>query len=592
MNRSMKRSLLCIRVSVILILLAGLYFSLYAQQPVQTQEGWFIYHEVKKGETLNKISRDYQVPLEKIVSFNPGADKVIRAGEKLRIPVKPPAGANATGREAPASGNTPLKHTVKKGETLFSIARQYGTTLNALMAANPGLTENIREGQVIQVPVTGLTSGGQTERSDPAAQNEKKATPSENTPEKPLTQAPLQKPSADNSTRKPEVGNDDDDEVEIMSGGAGKPSESKPGKECKTRSISGPLKIAVLLPFDGEAQDTALRHTRIAWQFYCGLQAASALHVPRSAAIDVHLYDTGPSTAVSQVQHLLNTGALHDVQVIIGPLYAASFRPVAEYASVRQIPVINPFGKTAVIQGENPQIRMTPSQPVLIESLSRFLALRYQFGRVIFVNGAPGRDTSFFRQLTTATEEAFKRIRPTSKNFFLVNSLADIGSLLDAASENLVYYPSTRETAVNGLFNSLRSLQKNVPLTVLGDESWLSFATADMDFFSKVRLRLPVQSFTARGDTLFERFYSFCQKELRTEPDFYAFRAFDIMSFVVDMLETYGHLTPECLEKESRRYLLAPIRLKIVPGTTVLENTGITLLTLMNNELFIETFGD
>lgn len=563
---------------------------LRAQQPVETPEGWFIYHEIKKGETLNKISRDYQVPIEKLIFYNPGADKVIKAGEKLRIPVKAPVQPFISEKGTSSSEKSRVQHIVKKGETLFAIARQYGISLSALLAANPGLTENIREGQVIRIPMP-VNSTSQVGNTTNNGFTEKKIPVTNSGSEQPSAQIPVPSTSASvqyfaHGRKDDDEGEDFDESVNSKSGGISF------SKSCTPRSAAGTFKVAVLLPFDGEAQDTALRHTRIAWQFYCGLQAAAALHTPRSTQLDVHLYDTGPSTAVSQVQTLLNSGVLHDAHVIIGPLYAASFRPVAEYAAARNIPLINPFGKTNVLPGEQPQIRMTPSQPTLVDNLSRFLALRYQFGRVIFVNGAPGRDTSFFRQLAKATEEALTRIRPTAKNFFLVNSISEVGPLLNAASENLVYYPSTRETAVNGFFNSLRNLQKNVPLTVLGDESWLSFTTADMDFFSKVKLRLPVQSFTARGDTLFDRFYAFCQKELRTEPDFYAFRAFDIMSFVVDMLDTYGHLSPECLEKESRRYLLAPIRLKSVPGTSVLENTGIALLTLMHNDLFVETFGD
>lgn len=577
-----------ILLPVIFMFVASGYLG--AQQPVETSEGWFIYHEIKKGETLNKISRDYQVPLEKIVLYNPGADKVIKAGEKLRIPVKAPAQPFVSEKGTSSSEKSSVQHIVKKGETLFAIARQYSISLSALLAANPGLTENIREGQVILIPLP-AASTSQASKNATNSFTEKNMSVKNNGPEKPADQ--IAEPSSSNpALTSAGIRKEDDEDDDPDDGMNSQLSVVSSPKSCTPRPVSGAFKVAVLLPFDGEAQDTALRHTRIAWQFYCGIQAAAALHVPRSTQLDVHLYDTGPSTAISQVQSLLNSGVLHDAHVIIGPLYAASFRPVAEYAAARNIPIINPFGKSSVLPGEQPQIRMTPSQPTLVDNLARFLALRYQFGRVIFVNGAPGRDTSFFRQLAKATEEALARIRPTAKNFYLVNSISEVVPLLDATSENLVYYPSTRETAVNGFLNSLRNLQKNVPLTVLGDESWLYFTTADMDFFSKVRLRLPVQSFTARGDTLFDRFYAFCQKELRTEPDFYAFRAFDILSFVVDMLDTYGHISPECLEKESRRYLLAPIRLKTVPGTSVLENTGIALLTLMHNDLFVETFGD
>ncbi|HWB65181.1 MAG TPA: LysM peptidoglycan-binding domain-containing protein [Chitinophagales bacterium] len=53
-----------------------------------------------------------------------------------------------------ASGK-PEKHTVKKGETLYSICRQYHIKLSELLEANPGLTakSGIRIGQNISVPV-------------------------------------------------------------------------------------------------------------------------------------------------------------------------------------------------------------------------------------------------------------------------------------------------------------------------------------------------------------------------------------------------------------------------------------------------------
>ncbi|MCX7649278.1 MAG: LysM peptidoglycan-binding domain-containing protein [Flavobacteriales bacterium] len=549
-----------------------------AQKPVQMPEGWFLWHEVKKGETLNKISRDYQVPMEKIIFFNPGSDKVIRAGEKIRIPVKAPAEQQIHSQNGkdPKTPKTELTHTVKKGETLFSIARRYGITLQALMAVNPGLTENIREGQVLRLPLNSVPESPlPLKENQPPPITESKKTEGN-------TEIRLSNEKAATQKELPE-----DEELEERSFG-----KNPNAVQCTPKPSSGPFQIAVLLPLDGESADTALRHARIAWQFYCGLQAAAKLHVPRSATFEVRIYDTGPSTAVIPVQNLIHSGTLKDAQVIIGPLYAAAFRPVAEYASKLGIPVLNPFGKSPPQVSEPPQIRITPAQASYVESLARYLALKYQFGRILFVNGAPGRDTAFVRALGEATEKALQKVRPTGKVFYRVNSVQEIGSALDPSSENLIYYPSTRETAVNSFLNQLRALQKNIPLAVLGDESWLAFSTADLDFFSQVRLRIPVQNFVTRGDTLFDRFYNFCQKEFGTEPDFYAFRAYDILCYVMDVLENYGHLTAECLEKESRRYLLSPIKLQRIPGTEVWENKGISVLTLMHNDLFFETFGD
>ena len=47
----------------------------------------------------------------------------------------------------------PRTHTIRAGDTLWRLAQQYGTTVEALLAANPGIDPNsLRVGQVISIP--------------------------------------------------------------------------------------------------------------------------------------------------------------------------------------------------------------------------------------------------------------------------------------------------------------------------------------------------------------------------------------------------------------------------------------------------------
>jgi LysM repeat protein len=71
------------------------------------------------------------------------------------VPTTPAAAPTAA---PPASA--PVYHTVQAGENLFRIAQRYGTTVEAIMAAN-GITDarSLRVGQVLLIPVTGGTTG-------------------------------------------------------------------------------------------------------------------------------------------------------------------------------------------------------------------------------------------------------------------------------------------------------------------------------------------------------------------------------------------------------------------------------------------------
>ena len=45
-------------------------------------------------------------------------------------------------------------HDVARGETLYSLARMYGITVDDITAANPALSEGLKAGQRIKIPVS------------------------------------------------------------------------------------------------------------------------------------------------------------------------------------------------------------------------------------------------------------------------------------------------------------------------------------------------------------------------------------------------------------------------------------------------------
>ena len=49
-----------------------------------------------------------------------------------------------------------VEHTVVKGETLYRLSKNYGVTVEQIVAQNPGLTaETLQEGLLIKIPSTG-----------------------------------------------------------------------------------------------------------------------------------------------------------------------------------------------------------------------------------------------------------------------------------------------------------------------------------------------------------------------------------------------------------------------------------------------------
>lgn len=106
-------------------------------------------HLIKRGETVYAISRMYGIPVEEIFRLNPGSNAGIRDGESLILAERKP---NAD------SGNDNVKefYTIKRGDTLYGVAKSNNTTVAAIMKKNPGISEkNFRAGDTILLPAEG-----------------------------------------------------------------------------------------------------------------------------------------------------------------------------------------------------------------------------------------------------------------------------------------------------------------------------------------------------------------------------------------------------------------------------------------------------
>ncbi|WAC09708.1 septal ring lytic transglycosylase RlpA family protein [Dyadobacter pollutisoli] len=57
-------------------------------------------------------------------------------------------------------------HRVNQGQTMFAVVRQYGTTIQALREANPGMSDQIQSGQTIRVPYTPKVSKKESRKED------------------------------------------------------------------------------------------------------------------------------------------------------------------------------------------------------------------------------------------------------------------------------------------------------------------------------------------------------------------------------------------------------------------------------------------
>lgn len=110
-----------------------------------------IKHRVRKGETLVTIADKYKTTPAAIRVANKLPQRhSLKVGQRLDVPVQG-ARVAAISPGALQKTDSPIKHTVKKGETLTSLARKYGTTVGEIKVSNQLKANTLRGGQVLLI---------------------------------------------------------------------------------------------------------------------------------------------------------------------------------------------------------------------------------------------------------------------------------------------------------------------------------------------------------------------------------------------------------------------------------------------------------
>ena len=131
---------------------------------VQTAGGL---HKVQPKETLFSISRLYTISLDELKAWNNLKDYSLTVGQEL-IVKKPPGAKEVVKPQETKSLTGP--HRVEDKETLFSISRKYGVTVQELKDWNGIIGNDLKVGQLLVIlPATSNTTAANTPVVNPTS---------------------------------------------------------------------------------------------------------------------------------------------------------------------------------------------------------------------------------------------------------------------------------------------------------------------------------------------------------------------------------------------------------------------------------------
>lgn len=517
------------------------------------------------------------------------------------------------------NGDIYYVHKVLKGQTLYSISKAYGVSLDELQKANRSLSEGLKAGMLLYIPVVpdqeaAKVSAAGTAESVQAVQDR---------PEDNMSASQTQKKkknykkynvkwyeTLEDVAKKFDVtvesiitlnGIDTasgkrirgilipDQEYVLSMQTATSSTETEPetdgpgtfdngtansyeGILCSTEMYDkGPYVISIVLPFNASNHTDNIN--TYASDFYAGVLTAAA-ELKEQGLFGQFILNTVDLNNYSSSWEMISDGALKGSELIIGPISERDLQPVANYGRSRNIPVVSPLDlKTAGLLENNPWLFLFPPQSDL--------ALPHQMDKVAEHHSKnSGQVTVIYEQGTdnsSLVSETFSELQKrgiqfrTFKYDFLNGRGIDTAMrrILDRRAMNEIIIPSMSEAFITDAMRNLNLLKSSgYRIEVYGQSRWKSFETIESNYFHALDLRLAMSYHINYNDSLTVNFINRYRAAFNTEPSSFAFQGYDIMTFFVKAMNRYGKAFPQAIINRRESLLQSDVLfLPVKPGS-------------------------
>ena len=318
-----------------------------------------------------------------------------------------------------AQANRWRDHEVKKKETIFGIARQYGLTINELIQANPEMNTpgyELKRGDHIRIPYK------ESEAVSPSSQK--------------TTSSTTQKTSSSSAS-------------------------------TASRQSSNPVRVGVMLPLhdvDGDGRRMI--------EYYRGILLACDSLKRLGVNIDLHAWNVAKDADIRQT---LFDKAAQKCDVIFGPLYTKQMKALSDFVRTYGIRLVVPFSISGNDVQSNPNITQIYQSPSQIDEtiISHFL-VRFSGYHTVFIdcNDSTSRKGTFTSAL---------RQRLEYKGYNITNLKSDddvFAKAFSTSSPNVVVLNTGRSPELNATFAKLNKLVASHPgigITLFGYNEWLMY---------------------------------------------------------------------------------------------------------------------
>ena len=514
-------------ISLTLLFVASVQ-SLSAQDIVVIGGVKYAIHDVAKGETLYSLSRQYGVAIEDIKGANEALVNGLKAGQRIKIPVKDAVASVAEPRAEVTTTET-LTHKVAKRETLYSLSKRYDVTIEELYALNPHIQKGLKAGQIITIPL-------------------KRVAPTPN---------PVPVPAPAPTPVKEELA---DERVATAS-----TKQQNVTDSLAVTTLEQPHRIlqrgdraevALLLPL-GSEQRPAQNYLDFYRGFLIGLDSVRMA----GYSVNLNLYNTAHD--YNRVAEIISSGALDKADLVVGPVYEDELIPVVSALKAKGTPVVSPLANLTQTSGSN-VFQMSPTPASKLDKVRGM----FDGSKRVVIISTDNVDKEFsaeVRGMLKGTDyvvehkyiyehpsviEKREKEREKMREAGLVvdetPSPSDMSPLLQGDTPTVIVITADNEIEVDRILAAIASAnialtarsQRVVPFVVYGNNRWNRYRNIDRATLFNNNVTMLSTYHARRSEPDIKAFDARFVSEFGLLPSLYAYRGYDAAVIFVKSL--YG----------------------------------------------------
>ncbi|MDP4226204.1 MAG: LysM peptidoglycan-binding domain-containing protein [Bacteroidota bacterium] len=598
---------------------------------------YYYIHEIKSGETLYGIGKQYGIDPQAILDENPEAKNGFQYRQKIKIPAgEVPAETTAVQDVKPDTSDTTY-YKVKEKQTLYAVSRMFDVSEEDIMNWNPVLrNSSIQAGQTIKIPKKSPKQTKTTEKTvvPPALNNTNNDSFIYHKAEKKETWYSIAKKygvTVDNLVSwNPEVkaqGLKTGQTIKIRhlskNSKISHPKDTVVTKKVVKISLcdsiqekcseplkekfSGTYNVALMLPLflknngqnyvaekgtkeeEEEEISKGIYSKSINFlEFYEGALLAIDSIKRMGLSVNLYVYDTQKDS--NRVKEIVKEKFFRNMNLIIGPFYSEQVRVAAAFGKKYNIPVVSPLSiKDESILYTNPYLfQVHPSKNLEMIKVGNFLS-QSAHKNIIFLYGNDPTDLERVKTLKNSILRNRKNKgeeKPVIKELKFSSIVrGSLSPYLLKNDENIVVVPSVKEALVSDVVSHLNQISKTYKIKCFGLSTWRRFRNIDQESYANIDLHYYTPFYIDYQKEVTKKFIRKFRETYKTEPYKvtsegynYGFLGYDIAYYFLSALGNYGQGFPCCVESYHPELMMSNFHFSKINNKGGYENTSVYII--------------